>query len=54
VKILYATTQFFKADFLIFPVSAAPSNNGSRYSTSSLLKNLRRSSASMNLQANAK
>ena len=41
------TTQFFRADFFIFPVSGAPSNSGITRSTSSLVRNLSRSTSSM-------
>lgn len=49
VKKIILTTQFFKADFFIFPVSVAPSNIGITISTSSFLKNLNKSSSSMYL-----
>lgn len=41
------TTQFFRADLFIFPVSDAPSNIGRTKAASSLLKNLSKSSSSM-------
>lgn len=51
-SIFSITTQFFRADFFIFPVSDAPSNIGITRSTSSLVKNLSRSTSSMCLCQN--
>jgi hypothetical protein len=44
---IFITTQVLRADFLIFPVSDAPSNIGSTKAASSLLKNLSKSISSM-------